>query len=123
MFLADGGGGSTSSSQNLTGNETLFIEWSAIPAALTAFRSARDRVQHKVDELNGLDFPAWAHDPVSGETATQFAERSASGADSAAQVLFQYHHMLNQVTEALEQTQRGYGLMDGDNTARMSGHE
>ena len=123
MFLADGGGGGTSSSQNLGGTRTLFIEWAAIPDALTAFRAARDKVKKKVDELNGLDIRPWAEDPVSDETATQFAERSASGADSAAQVLFQYHHMLNQVTEALEQTQRGYGLMDGDNTARMSGHE
>lgn len=122
MFLADGGGGGTSSGQNLGGTRTLRIEWDAIPGALAAFRAARDRVGKKVDELNGLNIQPWAHDPVSGETAIQFAQRSTGGGeDSAAQCLRLYHQQLTQVCDALESTQRGYHRMDGDNTARLGG--
>ena len=49
MYLADGGGGGTTTpTPQFTGTQTLHVEPSAIPDALTAFTGAYDRVTRKM---------------------------------------------------------------------------
>ena len=118
MYLADGGGGGTSSTPSFSGTQTLQIEPSAIPGALAAFRTALDRVSKKVDELSGMDIRPWAHDPVSDHTATRFAERSTGGgADSAMKCLVGYRDQLKRACDSLAAAQHDYTVMEGENSA------
>jgi hypothetical protein len=124
VFLADGGGGGSSSGPSYSGTQTLRIEPSAIPAALAAFRTAHDRVLHKVKELNGMDFKPWAGDEVSRETAAEFAERSVGGgAESARECLLGYELQLRRACESLEAAQADYTAMEGDNSARWGKYD
>ncbi|GGS20722.1 MULTISPECIES: hypothetical protein [Actinokineospora] len=116
MFLADGGGGAAPPAYS--GTQTLSIEPSAIPGALAAFRDAYDRVAAKVAALDGLAVPEWAGDPVSGETAAQFAQRTNGGAaDSAIACLRGYEHQLLAAVTALEAAYAAYSMTEGTNTA------
>jgi hypothetical protein len=120
VFIADGGGGSSSTPIYSGTEQTLSLDLAAIPAALEAFRVARDRVENKLKELGGLDIRPWAGDEVSQQTAVQFAERSYSGAESAFDCLRGYHQQLDNVCMALEKAQKVYLGMDSGNQARMS---
>lgn len=115
MFLP-GDGGSTSSEPSYSGTQTLRVEPSAIPAALAAFTEAYDRVTAKVNELGGLSIQPWARDEVSGETATQFAERSqGGGTDAALACLKGYQEQLSNACTALKDSQARYTAMEGVN--------
>ena len=123
MFLADGGGGGTSSGPSFSGTQTLRVEPSAIPEALKAFQVAHDRVSKKVDELSGMHIPPWAHDEVSDQTATQFADRSTGGgADSAMKCLVGYRDQLKRACDSLASAQHDYTVMEGDNSAYWGKH-
>jgi hypothetical protein len=116
--LADGGGGSSAPTPQFTGTQTLNIEPSAIPAALTAFTTAHDRVVAKIGELRALVINKWAGDPVSGETAKHFADRSnAGGAESAIACLEGYEKQLNAAIDSLTKTRDQYVRIEGDNSA------
>lgn len=121
MFLADGGGGGTSSGPSFSGPQTLAIEPSAIPAALAAFRVAHERVLRKVGELNGMNVKPWAGDEVSQETATRFADRSYGGGDSAVRCLEGYELQLRNAVKSLEEAQADYLAMEGSNSALWVG--
>ena len=119
MYVADGGGGAVAPAPRFTGTQTLHIEPSAIPGALEAFNLAYERVTNKINELEGLPINQWAGDPVSSETATQFAERSnTGGADSAITCLKGYQKQLRSAIDSLQDAQRSYTLVEGDNTAQ-----
>ena len=123
MFLADGGGGGTST-PSYTGTQTLQIEPSAIPGALRAFQAAHDRVSSKVDELRALEIRPWAHDQVSAETAKRFAERSiGGGTESAIQVLVGYRDQLAQARDSLKRAFDEYTAMEGENSARWGSYD
>ena len=124
MFVADGGGGgSTTSSPAFSGTQTLHIEPSAIPEALTAFTEAHDRVMRKINELEGLPIKDWAGDPVSSETAVQFAQRSnTGGADSAIACLKGYEKQLTAAIDSLKNAHDSYLRVEGDNTALWGRH-
>jgi hypothetical protein len=118
VYLADGGGGSAAATPAFTGTQRLHIEPSAIPEALKAFKDAADRVQTKVQDLRGLPIRDWAGDPVSGETAVQFAERSnTGGADSAIACLAGYQKQLQAAIESLQGAHDSYLRIEGTNTA------
>jgi hypothetical protein len=118
VYLVDGGGGGTSPEPSYTGPQTLNIEPHAIPAALAAFRVAHEKVAKKVEQLQGLPITPWAGDEVSRETAQQFAERSTGGgAESAIACLLGYEKQLRAACESLEDAQRMYTAMEGDNAA------
>ncbi len=119
MFLADGGGGTSASVEpSYAGTQTLRVEPSAIPGALAAFREAHARVSEKVLALGALDVPRWAQDPVSGETATEFTQRTNGGAaDSAMACLSGYQKQLQAAIDALEQAQEAYTRTEGTNSA------
>jgi hypothetical protein len=123
VYVADGGGGSAPAGPTFTGTQRLHIEPAAIPEALTAFTEAYDRVTRKVDELAGLPIRDWAADPVSSETAVQFAERSnTGGADSAITCLKGYQKQLARAIESLRSAQDNYQRVEGDNTALWGRH-
>lgn len=119
MYLADGGGGSASSGPTYTGTQRLNIEPSAIPGALKAFTDAHDRVSRKVRELRGLPIREWAADPVSGETAVQFTERTnGGGEDSAIACLTGYQKQLQAAIDSLQSAHDTYLAVEGTNTER-----
>lgn len=123
MFLADGGGGSSTPTPQFTGTQTLNIDPSAIPAALKAFRAAHVRVAKRVTELSGLQIPDWAGDPVSSETAVQFQQRStSSSADSAKACLEGYEKQLKAAIDSLQKSHDEYMLKEGDNAALWGKH-
>ncbi|HEU5474096.1 MAG TPA: hypothetical protein VFV67_25910 [Actinophytocola sp.] len=121
MFVADGGGGGTSSAPSYAGQQTLAIDFDAIPAARKAFQTALDRVEAKVKQLGGLEVPAWAGDSVSSETANRFAQRSnGGGGESAIHCLTGYRDQLLNVIRSLDAAQNGYVNTESGNSARMN---
>jgi hypothetical protein len=116
VYLADGGGGGVSTGPSYSGTQTLKIEPSAIPGALNAFRAAEERVGRKLEELRSLEIREWAKDPVSGKTATQFDQRTHSGANSALDCLTGYRKQLKAAVESLEDAHRSYLLTEGTNS-------
>jgi hypothetical protein len=119
VYVADGGGGGTMPGPRFAGTQTLHIEPSAIPEALKAFTEAYERVTRKIAQLEGLAIRDWAGDPVSGETAVQFQERSnAGGADSAVECLKGYQKQLKGAIDSLKGAHDNYVLAEGDNTAQ-----
>ncbi len=125
MFLADGGGGTSAPVEPAyAGTQTLNIEPSAIPGALEAFKEAFDRVDNKVTALEGLQVREWATDPVSGETAQRFTERTNSGAeDSALAVMRGYRTQLQAAIDALQSAYDGYVHTEGTNFAMWGKHK
>lgn len=125
MFLADGGGGTTAPvGPSYAGTQTLRVEPAAIPGALAAFRDAHLRVLEKVTALDGLQVPRWAGDPVSGETADQFTERTnGGGEDSAIACLRGYEKQLANAIDALQKAYDAYVQVEGENTARWGTHD
>lgn len=124
MFLDEGGGGSVPAGPTFTGTQQLRIEPSAIPGALKAFQEAHERVTRKVNELSGLPVQNWAGDPVSGETATQFVQRTnGGGTDSAYQCLLGYQEQLANAIDSLERTRDAYLAVEGTNTERWGKYD
>lgn len=124
MYLADGGGGSAPAGPTFTGTQRLHIEPSAIPDALKAFTDAYERVSTKVNELRGLPIKEWAKDPVSGETATQFTERTnGGGADSAIACLTGYQKQLKSAIDSLQSAHDDYMAIEGTNTERWGRYD
>ncbi|HEY0449024.1 hypothetical protein [Actinophytocola sp.] len=124
MYLQDGGSGAAPAGPTFTGTQRLSIEPAAIPDALSAFREAHDRVSRKVQELGGLPVRDWAGDPVSGETAMQFTERTnGGGADSAMACLTGYQEQLRNAIESLESAHADYLAIEGTNTARWGKYD
>jgi hypothetical protein len=125
VFLADvGGGGSATPTPTFTGTQTLHVEPSAIPEALKAFTDAYDRVSRKVRDLAALPVREWAKDPVSGETAVQFAERTnTGGADSAYACLVGYQAQLKAAIDSLTAAQEAYLRVEGTNSARWGQYD
>lgn len=119
MYLQDGGAGAAPAGPTFTGTQHLRIEPSAIPQALAAFREAHERVLKKVDELGSLPVDNWAGDPVSGETAKVFTNRTnGGGADSAIACLTGYEEQLRNAIDSLEQAHAEYLAIEGTNTDR-----
>jgi hypothetical protein len=122
VYVADGGGGSSTASETFTGTQRLHIQPSAIPAALKAFSDAYDRVSKKVEELRGLPIREWAQDPVSGETAVVFTQRTnGGGAESAIACLTGYQKQLERAIGSLKSAHDTYLRVEGTNYERW-GH-
>jgi hypothetical protein len=125
VFLADGGGGGTvPTGPTFTGSQNLRIEPSALPQALAAFRDAHDRIDRKVQELGTLQVNNWAQDPVSGETAKIFTDRTnGGGADSAIACLTGYRDQLADAIDSLQKAHDQYLAVEGTNTARWGKYD
>ncbi|HWM06294.1 MAG TPA: hypothetical protein VNP92_28455 [Actinophytocola sp.] len=124
MYLIDGGGGgAVPAGPTFTGTQSLRIEPSAIPEALAAFKEAHDRVSRKVQQLGSLECRDWAGDPVSGETAVQFGQRTNGGADSAMACLTGYQQQLENAIKSLQDAHDDYLAIEGTNTARWGKYD
>jgi hypothetical protein len=123
VFVSDGGGGAAPAGPTFTGTQRLHIEPASIPQALAAFREAHDRITRKVTDLGGMPISDWAGDPVSGETAKRFTDRTSGGADSAMSALTGYQKQLEAAIDSLEKTQAEYLAIEGTNTARWGKYE
>jgi hypothetical protein len=123
VYMADGGGGGAPAGPSFTGAQRLHIEPSAIPEALKAFTQAHERVTSEVRALEHLPIKDWAGDPVSGETAVQFAQRSnTGGVDSAITCLIGYQKQLESAIKALTGARDNYVRIEGDNAALWGRH-
>jgi hypothetical protein len=123
VYMADGGGGGAPAGPTFTGAQRLHIEPSAIPEALKVFTQAYERVSSEVRALEHLPIKDWAGDPVSGETAVQFAQRSnTGGADSAITCLMGYQKQLESAIKALKGARDNYVRIEGDNAALWGRH-
>lgn len=116
MYLQDGGGAATPAGPTFTGTQRLRIEPDAIPEAVAAFKEAFERVDTMVGQLEALPVRQWAADPVSGETATQFSERTCQGADSALKCLKGYRDQLAAAVDSLTGTRTMYANTEEANT-------
>jgi len=78
-----------------------------------------------VDHLSRLETPAWAGDPVSGQTAEQFDTGSAGASDmgkaAALEQLTAYGQQLQASAESLDAAYNNYVAVEGNNTARWKG--
>jgi hypothetical protein len=104
---------------------TLRVEPSSIPVAKEAFYAAAQQVDDLVQYLGTLDTPAWAGDPVSGETAQQFDTGSAGAGDmgkaAALEQLTAYAGQLRASAESLNSAYNHYVAVEGHNAARWKG--
>lgn len=117
MYLIDGGGSGPVAGPTFTGTQSLSIEPSAIPAALSAFKEAHERLAKKVEELGGLPIEQWAADPVSRETVAEFSERSnGGGQDSAIACLMGYEQQLARAIDSLQSAHDAYLATEGTNS-------
>lgn len=124
MYFIDGGGSGPAAGPTFTGTQSLNIEPSAIPAALTAFREAHERLVKKVEQLGGLPIVRWAADPVSAETVTEFTERSnGGGQDSAIACLRGYEKQLARAIDSLQSAHDSYVATEGTNSERWGKYD
>jgi hypothetical protein len=124
VFQEVGGVGAAPAGPTFTGTQRLRIEPSSIPEALSAFREAHDRITAKVDELRSVPVDNWAGDPVSGETAKQFTQRTnGGGADSAIACLTGYRDQLLRAITSLEKSNAQYLATEGTNTERWGKYQ
>ncbi|KAA2260129.1 transcriptional regulator [Solihabitans fulvus] len=123
MFIADGGGSSSSPLPDYVGKQQkLSIDPSAIPAARASFETALDKVKLQIRTIQDLDVSPWAGDPVSTETADHFNNRARSDANSALDVLKGYQQQLQGTVDALKATEASYRQVEGDNAALWGKH-
>jgi hypothetical protein len=123
MLPADSGG----SAPAPVSTQTLQVEPSSIPGARDAFLAAADQIDALVAHLGRLVTPAWAGDPVSGETAKQFDSGSAGAGDmgqsAALEQLTAYGKQLRASGESLDSAYNHYVEVEGHNTARWKGKD
>lgn len=119
MYFIDGGGSGPVVEPTFTGTQSLSIEPSSIPAALTAFKDAHERLSKKVEQLSGLPIEQWAMDPVSRETVVEFSERSnGGGQESAIACLMGYEKQLARAIDSLQSAHDSYLATEGTNSER-----
>jgi hypothetical protein len=122
--MIDGGGSGPVAAPTFTGTQSLSIEPSSIPAALSAFREAHHRLARKVEQLGGLPITQWAGDPVSSETVKEFTERSTGGGeDSAIACLTGYQRQLERAIDSLQSAHDSYLATEGTNTERWGKYD
>ncbi|KOV80316.1 hypothetical protein [Nocardia sp. NRRL S-836] len=98
----------------------LNVEPEAIPALRSTFSAALTKLDKQI-ELAITEFRVrpWAGDPVSAEAAEKFNERSVTDGDSALEALQNYQRQLKTAMDNLNQIERQYRVVEGDNTGLM----
>ncbi|TWP48289.1 transcriptional regulator [Lentzea tibetensis] len=99
----------------------LNVEPGSIPTLRNAFSTALTKLDKQI-ELAVTEFRVrpWAGDPVSAEAAEIFNERSVSSGDSALEALQNYQKQLKQAMDSLDEVERQYRVIEGDNTGLMN---
>ncbi|MET0135786.1 MAG: hypothetical protein ABW215_19570 [Kibdelosporangium sp.] len=105
-----------------TGPQTLKVDPPAIPGARDAFLAAADEIDALVAQLNGMNTPAWAGDPVSQQTAERFETGAGDrGTQPAIAALRKYGDELRASGVALQNAYTAYVQNEGANTERWRG--
>jgi hypothetical protein len=99
----------------------LNVEPGSIPTLRKAFSTALTKLDKQI-ELAVTEFRVrpWAGDPVSAEAAQKFNERSVSDGDSALEALQNYQKQLKSAMDSLDEVERQYRIVEGDNTRLMN---
>lgn len=114
-------GGRSGADSSPPGQHQLNVEPEAIPALRNTFSNALTKLDKQI-ELAITEFRVrpWAGDPVSKEAAEKFNERSVTDGDSALQALLNYQRQLKTAMDNLNQIERQYRVVEGDNTGMMN---
>lgn len=99
----------------------LNVQPEAIPALRNTFSAALTKLDKQI-EMAVTEFRVrpWAGDPVSQEAAEKFNDRSIADSDSALRALLNYQRQLKAAMDNLNQIERQYRTVEGDNTGMMN---
>ncbi|RKT51571.1 transcriptional regulator [Saccharothrix australiensis] len=120
MFIADGGGGSTSTPPEYSGKQQkLSVDPTAIPEARKVFMDALARLEPEIrSALTAVQARPWAGDPVSKETAEAFNRDTFDAGDAAAiNAILAYRDQLQGCVDQLTAIEADYRRVEGDNVA------
>jgi hypothetical protein len=119
VYLADGGGGGSSTPTEF-GQRKLKVDPSAIPEARKAFEHALSEFENKIEQaVHDLPTKPWAGDPISSETSKAFNDQTS---DKALAALNFYKQQLVGVIDQLKMIEEQYRQVEGDNTAMWGKH-
>ncbi|MBB5954565.1 hypothetical protein FHS29_001135 [Saccharothrix tamanrassetensis] len=120
MFIADGGGGSTSTPPEYSGTQQkLHVDPTAIPEARKVFTDALNRLEPEINNaVTAVRARAWAGDPVSKETAQAFnRDTFETGETAALNAILAYRDQLQGCVDQLTAIEADYRRVEGDNVA------
>ncbi|GHH58765.1 transcriptional regulator [Lentzea cavernae] len=114
-------GGRSGADASPPASHQLNVEPEAIPALRSTFSAALIKLDKQI-EMAVTEFRVrpWAGDPVSAEAAEKFNDRSIADGDSALQALLNYQRQLKTAMDNLNQIERQYNVVEGDNTGMMN---
>jgi uncharacterized protein YukE len=119
VSIADGGG---SSAPGAGSSHTVRVNPQAIPGARAAFHEAAEKIRALVAQLQGMQTPAWAGDPVSRLTAARFdVGDGTTGRAAAIEALTRYANELQNSGDALQEAHDRYVRVEGVNSERWQG--
>ncbi|SDJ77716.1 hypothetical protein SAMN04488074_103198 [Lentzea albidocapillata subsp. violacea] len=114
-------GGRSGADTSPPGQHELNVEPEAIPALRNTFSAALIKLDKQIEmAITEFRVRPWAGDPVSAEAAEKFNDRSIADGDSALQALLNYQRQLKTAMDNLNQIERQYHLVEGDNTGMMN---
>jgi len=119
VFMADGGGGSSTKPHIAGSKQHMRIEPESVDAAYKLFDDAHAQVTAKIAEIYNATAGPWSYDPVSIETAVKFNERTTGGADSAMAALMGYQKQLENARDALKAAKETYQNQDESASAGL----
>ncbi|GAA1356100.1 transcriptional regulator [Saccharothrix algeriensis] len=120
MFIADGGGRSSSTPPEYSGKQQkLSVDPTAIPEARAVFTEALNRLDPQIrNAMTAVEARPWAGDPVSRETADAFNRDTFEAGDTAAlNAILAYREQLQGVVDQLTAIEADYRRVEGDNVA------
>ncbi|MBP2474664.1 hypothetical protein JOF53_003536 [Crossiella equi] len=99
------------------GPSRLRVEQASIPGMRKAFQGALDKLTPQIGHARtDLRMRPWAGDPVSGEAAEKFNERSMDGGEAALSALEGYQRQLQTAVRALQDVEYEYRGTEAGNT-------
>jgi len=97
---------------------TLRVDRESLPHLRKVFDGAMSKLDQQIElAMTGVRVSPWAGDPVSGNAATDFNNRSVDDGDSALNVLRAYQQRLKSASDALDQVAREYRIVESNNSA------
>jgi hypothetical protein len=100
------------------GHATLRVDRESLPHLRKVFDGAMSKLDQQIElAMTGVRVSPWAGDPVSGNAATDFNNRSVDDGDSALNALRAYQQRLKAASDALAQVAREYKIVESNNSA------
>ena len=101
-----------------SGHATLRVDRESLPRLRQVFDGAMSKLDQQIElAMTGVRVSPWAGDPVSGNAATDFNNRSVDDPDSALNVLRAYQQRLKSASDALTQVAEEYRIVESTNAA------